>query len=191
MTDQHKEQEQQQDPARVEYERGQEFLKNKDMAQAANAFHNALVGFERQGDTEGIANAADKLGDICLEREDYPAAMAHYQRSCSICEAAKDLFSVMTLKRKLANAHRGLKDYDAALDIYLELLDIFSDFKNPRRTVDILESLAEIYLEKGDRDKAADAYRTAAAIHANFKHPRLAEQLQEKAATVERGEAPS
>lgn len=188
MTDEQKEQKQEQDPARTEYERGQDFLKNGDLAQAANAFHNALVGFEQKGDHGGMANAADKLGDVCLQRQDYATARDHYQRAYEICEAEKDLFSVMTLKKKLANAYRGLKEFDAAIELHLDLLDIFREFKNPRRSVEILESLAEIQLEKGDRDKAADSYRTAASIHANFKHQRLAAQLQAKAEAALKGE---
>lgn len=191
MTDDQKQQDQQDDPARAEFERGQGFLKNRDLAQAANAFHNALIEFERKGDEGGVANAADKLGDICLQRQDYATALSHYQRAYEICEAAKDLFSVITLKKKLANVHRGLKEYDAAIAIHLDLLDIFGEFKNPRRSVEILESLAEIQLEKGNREEAADTYRTAASIHANFKHRRLAEQLRVKAEAVAKGESPS
>jgi tetratricopeptide (TPR) repeat protein len=181
VTDEGKEKEQEQDPVRAEYERGQELLKNGDLAQAANAFHNALVGFEQKGDANGVANAADKLGDVCRLRQDFAAARDHYQRAFKICEAAKDLFSIMPLKLKLAKVHRELKELDTAVALYMDLLDIFSDFKNPRRSVEILEALAEIHLEKGERDKAADAYRTAGAIHASFKHPRLAEQLLAKA----------
>lgn len=192
MTDEQQENKQEQkDPVRAEYERGEDFLKNGDLAQAANAFHNALIGFERKEDDNGVANAADKLGDICLQRQNYAAARAHYQRAYGICEAAKDLFSLMSLKKKLATAHRGLKEFDTAIALHLELLDIFGEFKNPRRSVEVLESLAEIHLEKGDRKKAADAYHTAAAIHANFKHQRLAAQLREKAEAAIKGETTS
>ena len=50
--------------AQQDYEKGQELLQKREMPQAAAAFHNALVGFEQDGDENGVANASDKLGDI-------------------------------------------------------------------------------------------------------------------------------
>jgi tetratricopeptide (TPR) repeat protein len=174
-----------------DYEKGQEFLKSGDLSQAANACHNALLDYEQHNDEGGVANASDKLGDICLQREDYATALKHFQRAYSICEKAKDLFSLISLKKKMVGIYRQQENFEAAIATTLDLLDIFRSFKNPKRSVEVLESLADLYLAKGDRAKAADAYRTAAAIHDNFKHPRLAEQLREKATAAEKGKKPA
>ena len=50
--------------ARQDYEAGQEQLKDNNYAAAAISFHNALIGFEQEGDEFGVANASDKLG-VC------------------------------------------------------------------------------------------------------------------------------
>ena len=49
------------DPAQQDYDKGRECLNNKEIAQAANLFHNALLGYEESGNVNGIANASDKL----------------------------------------------------------------------------------------------------------------------------------
>jgi len=53
------------DPAQADYDQGKQILQAGDEALAASCFHNALVGFEQNGDDKGVANASDQLGDIC------------------------------------------------------------------------------------------------------------------------------
>ena len=68
-------QEEEKSQARLDYEKGQGFMANEDLSQAANAFHNAFLGFQEEKNQHGIANAADKLGDICRERQEYDKAL--------------------------------------------------------------------------------------------------------------------
>lgn len=174
-------------PNQVEYEKGQEFLKKKELAQAANAFHNSLLGFEESGDEKGVANAADKLGDLCMERQDFASAISHFEKAFAICDKEGDDFSIIALQQKIARAHRGLQQYDAAVVIYLDLLDAFQRFNNPAQAVVTFETLAETYREMGERGKAADALRAAAGIHQSFKHLRQAQDLLTRAEAVARG----
>ena len=90
--------------ARLDYEAGLEFLKNKETAQAANMFHNALIGFEQEKDINGIANATDKLGDICAERRDFDKASQHYDQVISICQDQGDSISVFSIDKKRRNS---------------------------------------------------------------------------------------
>lgn len=168
-------------PSQAEYEEGQGFLKNNEAAQAANAFHNALLGFEEDGDEKGVANASDKLGDICLARQDFAMAISHFEKAYGICDKEADDFSLIALQQKIARARRGLHQYDAAIAIYLDLLAAFQQFNNPAQAVAILETMVDTYLEMGERAKAADALRAAAGIHASFKHDRQAQQLLARA----------
>ncbi|MDG4474768.1 tetratricopeptide repeat protein [Thiovibrio frasassiensis] len=172
--------------AQLDYEAGQEFLKNLEPAQAANAFHNALIAFELEGDDNGIANAADKLGDICAKRGDVEKAMSHYDRAYAICQKHTDRFSLFSIEKKKAKLMYDAKNYEQAVALYLDVLDEYSALRNPQGSVDTLEILAEIYLAQGEKNKAADAYRTAASIHQNFKHSRHAEQFRQKAAEIEK-----
>ena len=71
------------DPAKADYKAGRDFLKQGEYAQAAVSFHNALKGFEEQGDEQGIANASDRLGDVCLAKEEYTKAMEPF--STGLC----------------------------------------------------------------------------------------------------------
>lgn len=172
------------DPAQIDYQQGRGFFENGDYSQAANAFHNALIGFEQSGNEEGGANANDKLGDICLSRKEYDKALAYFEKARSICQRLDDLMSVLSLKKKIARCYRGRKECEAAAKIYFELLDVYERINNPGSTVDTIILLAETYEESGDLEKAADAYRTAASIHANFNHPKQAKELQDKAAAL-------
>lgn len=171
--------------AQIDYDQGKTFMENDDPTLAAAAFHNALMGYEEQGDEQGVARASDQLGDICAGRDEYQKAMEHYQRSLAICDKLNDPFSLLLLKKKMVKVLRVTKKYDEATTLYLDILDTYGANNNPAGAVALLEELVSLYLEIGERAKAADAYRTAAAIHVNFKHARQAEKLEEKARELE------
>lgn len=167
--------------ARQDYGQGLEYMKNGDIAQAANMFHNALIGFEQDKDSSGIANAADKLGEICAERRDFDTALKHFQRVYEICQKEGDGISLFALDKKIADLHARCGKHDRAVNMYLDIIDEYNAMRNPKGTIDTLEKLAQVYLDKGEREMAADCYRTAASIHKNFKHHRYAELYLQKA----------
>ncbi|MBC8317167.1 MAG: tetratricopeptide repeat protein [Desulfobulbaceae bacterium] len=170
--------------ARLDYEAGQNHLQKDDISQAANMFHNALIGFEQDGDEHGVANASDKLGDICAGREDFDGALNHYERAYTICTKDSDRFSLFSLEKKKAHVMFQAKRYQEAVTLYLDVIDEYEALRNPQGTVDTLDILANIYIEMGDKEKAADSYRLAASIHKNYKHKRHAEALLKKAEEV-------
>lgn len=170
-----------------DYESGQEFLKNKDLGQAANAFHNALIEYEHEKNKNGIANASDKLGDICSQKGNFEKALEHYDRAYKICEKHSDRFSLFSIEKKRARLMYDAREYDKAISMYLDVLDEYSALLNPQGSVDTLEILAEIYLKKGAREKAADAYNMAASIHRKFKHQRHASKFEEMARAAQEG----
>ena len=171
--------------AQLDYEAGQDFLQKNELAMAANAFHNALLAFEHDKNENGIANASDKLGDICAQRGDFSAAQNHFDRAYAICQKHSDRFSLFALEKKMAKLKYDAKDYAKAVTLYLDVLDEYSALRNPQGSVDTLDILAEIYLAMGEKKRAADAYRMAASIHSSFKHARHAEKYMNKAAEVE------
>jgi tetratricopeptide (TPR) repeat protein len=169
------------DPAKRDYLEGRELLKKGEYAQAGMAFHNALKGFEEKGDEQGVANASDRLGDVCLAREEYDNALEHYQRAYTICEKEEDSFSTLALNKKIAAIYKKQGELDKALEVLFDMIEHYQLTKNPKGMVDILVVIAEVYLEKDDNQKAADTYRTASSIHKNFKHKRLAEEFAARA----------
>ena len=174
------------DPARKDYLEGRKLYRQGDYAQAAQAFHNALRGFEEQGDEQGVANAADRLGDACLAREEYAMAIANYRRAFAVCEKEDDSFSQLSLNKKMAAAYRKLGDHEKALELLFDMLEHYRLTNNPKGAVEILVSIAETYAEQGDRARAADAYRSVASIHARFKHSRQAAEFNQRAEALER-----
>ena len=175
------------DQAKNDYKAGREFFTKGDFAQAAMAFHNALQGFEEQENEQGVANAADRLGDVCMAKEEYRMALDHYRRARGICEQEKDIFSLASLDRKMAEAYRKVGDPGEALKIFLRIFDHCAATRNPQGTVEVLENISAVYLELGEPTKAADALRTIAGIHRNFKHRRQAEAFAKRADQLERG----
>ncbi len=173
------------DPAKADYKAGREFFNQGEYAQAAYSFHNALKGFEEQGNEQGIANASDRFGDVCVAREEYTMALDHYQRALAICEKENDIFSTVSLNRKIAGVYKRLGELERSLNILFDVFDHYSQLRDPGGTVEILEVIAEIYTEQGSLDKAADALRTIAGIHANFKHTRQAQEFEERARQLE------
>ncbi len=175
-------------PARKDYLEGREKYKMGNYSEAAICFHNAIKGFEEEGDRIGKANAADRLGDTCMAIEDYEKALLNYQISQQVCQDEEDSFSVLSLNKKIAVCLRRLGRYDDALEILLDMIEHYYLTKNPEGTVKTLSIMAEVYVAAGKLDKAIDSYRTAASIHRNFKHKRKAEEFDALADNLESGE---
>ncbi|MBM9535935.1 tetratricopeptide repeat protein [Desulfobulbus alkaliphilus] len=173
------------DQARKDYREGRTLLGKSEFGAAAMAFHNALKGFEEQGDEQGIANASDRLGDVCLARGEYALAITHYQRAHVICEKEDDSFSQLALNKKMTAAYRKLEEHDKALELLFDMLEHYRLTNNPKGAVEIMIGIAEVYNEQGERAKAADTYRSIAGIHSRFKHTRLAEEFNLRAAALE------
>ncbi len=175
------------DPAKRDYLEGRELHKKGEYAAAGMAFHNALKGFEEKGDEQGVANASDRLGDVCLAREEYDAALENYQRAYEICEKEEDSFSTLALNKKIAAVYKKLGELDKALEILFDMVEHYQLTRNPKGMVDIMVVVAEVYLEQGEKQKAADTYRTVSAIHKNFKHKRMSEEFAARADELSRG----
>lgn len=171
--------------AQQDYEKGQEFVQKRELVQAAAAFHNALVGFEQDGDENGVANASDKLGDICLERKEFDKAMGYFDKAYAICKPHNDRFSLFLLERKMAKAYQAAGDYAKAIEAYVDIIDEFNALRDPRGAVETLETLAEIYLTIQEKAKAADCYRTIASIHKHYRHNNFCAVYLEKATVLE------
>jgi tetratricopeptide (TPR) repeat protein len=170
--------------ARLDYEEALDLLSKGETAQAANMFHNALIGFEQDKDINGIANATDKLGDICAERRDLDKALQHYDRVIAICLEQGDSISTFSLDKKKAKLHADCGKHEQAISMYLDIIEQYQAMRNPQGTVDTLETLAQVYIDAGNLDRAADCYRTAASIHASYKHKQHAKELNQKAEDV-------
>lgn len=169
------------DPVQAEFEEGKAFLESNNTTQAAIAFHNVLLAHEEKNDENGIANASNQLGHVCLAREDFEQAEKHYKRAWDICEKADDPMSQIALNIKFIEVYRGLKDYKKAINICLDLMDDYRLNNNAQGGVAMLEKLAELFVESGNKEGAVDAYKTAASIHRNYQHEGIAKSLEEKA----------
>jgi tetratricopeptide (TPR) repeat protein len=173
------------DQARKDYREGRALLGKGDLGAAALALHNALKGFEELADEQGMANAMDRLGDVCLARGEYTSAIAHFHKAQVICAQEEDSFSQLALNKKMTAAYRKLEEHDKALELLFDMLEHYRLTNNPKGAVEIMIGIAEVYNEQGERTKAADTYRSIAAIHSRFKHTRLAEEFNLRAAALE------
>ncbi len=173
------------DPVQVEYEEGKRFLGNGNLSQAAIAFHNVLLAREEAKDEEGIANACNQLGNVCMEREEYEQARKHYQRAWEICEKLFDEMSMMALRRQFLKIHRGLEEWDEAIGMCLDLLEIYRSNRDPAGSVSVMEEMASLYVAAGNKERAADVYRTVASIHDNYNHKKIAADFIKKAEALE------
>ena len=172
-----REEELKKDPAKRDYLEGREQFKKGDHSMAAMSFHNALKAFEERGDDEGVANASDRLGDVCLAKKDFVAALEHYQRAYAICEKEEDSFSTLSLNKKIAAIYREQGELDKAMEIIFDMVEHYHLTSNPQGMVEVMSLIAQLYQEKGENKKAADTYRTVASIHKNFSHKRKAEEF--------------
>ncbi len=173
--------------AQVEYEQGKALLERNETGAAAVALHNALLGFEESKNENGMANASNQLGNVCLKRGEYQKALAHFEKAEEICRRLNDPMSLVALAKQFILVYTEMEQYKEAIKRCLELLEVYQANNDPKGTVNILERIAEIYIKSGQTAKAADAYRTIASIHKNFKHRKTAVEFLEKAAELEGG----
>ncbi len=104
--------------AEQDYEDAVTHLSKDDIAQAANMFHNAFIGFEKDNDINGIAKASDRLGDICASRKDFDGAKKHYDRALEICQKAEDAFSIFEIDKKMADLNAICGNHKTAIELY-------------------------------------------------------------------------
>ncbi len=173
------------DPVKTEYEEGKAFLANGSYGQAAIALHNVLLSYEERSDDNGIANASNQLGHVCLAKGEFDKALTYYSRALDIVDKANDRMSIIAVQYKIVEAQKGLKNYDAAIKVCLEIIDHHHDNRDVHGSVRVLEEMAEIYQQKGDNVKAADTFRTIASIHKNYRHPKIAEGFVKRAEELE------
>ncbi len=173
------------DPVQAEYDDGIEFMKDNDFSQAAAAFHNALRGYEERKHQDGIANASNQLGNICLEKGDFEKSKEHYRRAWAICDRFEDPMSLLALSTQLIVVHRGLNEFAEAMELCFDMLETHDLNNDPHGTVTTMETIADIYISQGEKAKAADTYRTIASIHSNFKHKSSAGKFIARAEELE------
>lgn len=173
------------DPIQAEYDDGIEFLKEDDLSQAAIAFHNVLRSYEEKKHQDGIANASNQLGHVCLKKGDFTNAKVHYQRAWDICDRFEDTMSLLALSLQLVVVHRGLNENEKALEVCFAMLNMHNLNNNPQGTVSTMETIADIYLSTDDKKKAADTYRTIASIHTNYDHKKIASKFDARAQELE------
>ncbi len=167
--------------AQLDYEAGIKHQQGKEQAMAANAFSNALIGFEEEANKHGVAQAADKLGDICAEREEWDKAIEYYDKAYTICTDDFDRFSLFLLEKKKAEVIRNAGRLNEALAAYINVLDEYSGLNDPQGSTKTLEIIAQLYLELNKKTEAADSYRVIASIYKGFGHGKHAEHYIEKA----------
>ncbi len=174
------------DPVQAEYEQGKTLLERNETGPAAVALHNALLGFEENDNDNGIANASNQLGKVCVQRGEYEKALKHFQRAEEICRKLQDPLSLAALSRQFILVYTETERYKEAISRCLDLIELYQRNNDPKGTVEIIENMADIYVRSGELAKAADAYRTIASIHRNFKHEKTAGQYIDKAEELEK-----
>ncbi len=173
------------DPVQAEYEDGVGFIANKEYGQAALSLHNALVGYEKRNHQDGIANASNQLGILCMKKGEFDKAREHFQKAWDICKRFDDSMSLLALSEQFVIIHREAKEYKEAIACCLDMLDTHHRHNNPDGTVNVMECMADIYIDQGEKAKAADAYRSCASIHLNYNHKNFAKRFEEKAIALE------
>ena len=81
----------------------------------------------------GVANAADRLGDVCMAKEEYAKAIDHFKRAAEICEREDDSFSILALNKKLAAAYRKQGEPEKSFELLFDMLEHYRLTKQSQR----------------------------------------------------------
>lgn len=103
--------------------------------------------------------AFKKLGEACIDQQDYVNGVKHFLNAIKIVEAhdADNHYELGTLQSKIAKAYFDNHDYEESISWYERLLKTYTNFKNmTQQAAIVLGNMASAYDELGLYDKALD-----------------------------------
>ena len=123
-------------------------------------------------DMPGLTQVANRLGNIALDQEDYPAATAFHETGLALFRDLADQFGIASSLSSLGEIAHRTGDYARATRLFSEQLDLFRRLGNTPGVAWALRSLAYLALERDDRDAATDYFCEALTLFAAENNPR-------------------
>jgi tetratricopeptide (TPR) repeat protein len=113
---------------------------------------------------KGEAKGEYALGVYYWQKNDYPAALAHYTKSEEISEkiADKTGFAKAISSKGIIYGEQG--NYSQALDNYLQALAIFQELNDQKRSAGTINSIGNVHKNQKNYDEALASYEQARAI---------------------------
>jgi non-specific serine/threonine protein kinase len=143
-----------------------------DYPQAKAALAQSRVIYTRLGDTAGLAQVANRLGNIALDSEDYSGAMHFHETGLMLFRQLGDRFGIASSLSSLGEVAHRTGEHTRATALFEEQLVLFRTLGNTPGVAWALRSLAYLALERDDRATAAVYFREALALFAAEANPR-------------------
>ncbi len=138
------------------------YEENRQWDQALNAYETAQT--KAQGDTRRQAAALHGIGEIHLEQDRLPAAVASYQSALTLWRDVNDAEGTQVTLTRLGGAYHLQRQYDAAFTAYGEALDISRTRSDIASEATLLQNMGISYGRSGDWDQALVKLYEAAAL---------------------------
>jgi hypothetical protein len=117
------------------------------------------------------AQAAEILGLIAIERNDYEAARLHLKESANIYQEIGSTFNVTLEKSNLAHLERRLENYSVALDYYRETILAFRGIGQVGAVAHQLECFGFIAHAQDESERAVQLFAAAEALREKANTP--------------------
>jgi len=147
----------------------------------------ALDFYREHQDTKGRVRASLLLGDTYWAREEYEAAIPHYEEALKPCKDLGDVMGSASVLDRLAKMHSLLDNDEQALVYFQESLDGWQRLSIPDREAMTWANMGDICRRRGDIPKAIHCHEQALTLVRQLKNPRAIEALEKELGALRGG----
>lgn len=140
-----------------------------DYKRAGERWHEALAIHSSMGDSVGITNMWNNLGNLHRALGQNDVALSYHERTLRFRETKTDTLNLAGSLNNVANLLNELKRHDEALMYHERALGLNMAIGNRRSIGNSLMNLGSTHLRRGNPELALSFYRQAADIRESMK----------------------
>jgi tetratricopeptide (TPR) repeat protein len=123
--------------------------------------HALALNCAAKGELAGEATCWATVADIALQRSDFGAASAAFQRALTLCQQVGDLKTEAACIRGIGDIALARSNHDAARSEYLQALQRYRQVKDVHGEASCIRRFGDIALADHQYDEARDWYQQA------------------------------
>jgi len=144
-------------------------IQNKELNEASTLANEAFKKADEMGFQNGLANANDRLGQICQAKYDYTNAMKYFVAALKIRDGLNDKKGIATSKNHIGVVFYQQENPESSEENLVNALTIREEINDKKGSAETHKNLADLYLFKKLYGKAQQHYDQAFEIRRDLK----------------------